>query len=534
MGAATSKTGPGFTAWWLGPLLVWLALVLPAHPDKFNLQSLLVLPLELPLVILAIVLLPGGFNKAFRLLLVAFLLLLVLLRLADVGSYIAFDRRFSPLVEWHLLGDGWNLASSSVGRGQAALAVVVLALIVASIVWLLSVSLKALSHLLDPYRRRLTNASLALLVCIGAVLIAEHLMEQDWPVSGGVPTEARWRVQNMYASIQDQTEFVRALAEDPVLDVTAPAFTAIAERDVLILFVESYGRSFIDLEPMRSTALPRLAQSDAELADAGLSRRSGWVESPIRGGRSWLAHATFMSGLLVDNQARFDRLISSERVSLNRLFARAGWHTAGLMPAIKLAWPEGAWYGFDTTLDSRTLGYEGEPFGWVTMPDQYTLHALQQLRERTDKPLMAEVALISSHVPWTPIANIVPWDAIDDGRVFDGSQRDEPPIVWKDRAGVQVLYNRSLDYSLQVTTEYAARYADNALIIVIGDHQPASIIDGWGKTADVPIHIISNDEALLSRLPEASFSNGMVPDSELESVPMQDIRLFLSRIFEVP
>jgi len=318
-----------------------------------------------------------------------------------------------------------------------------------------------------------------------------------------------------------------------VLDVNTPAFAAIAERDLLVLFVESYGRSFIDLEPMRSTALPRLALSDSELADAGLSRRSGWVESPIRGGRSWLAHATFMSGLLVNNQARFDRLISSERVSLNRLFARAGWHTAGLMPAIQLAWPEGAWYGFDTTLDSKNLGYEGEPFDWVTMPDQYTLYALQQLRERTDKPLMAEVALISSHVPWTPIAKIVPWDAIDNGRVFDGSQRDEPPIVWKDRAGVQALYNRSLDYSLQVVTEYAARYADDALIIIIGDHQPASIIDGWGKTADVPVHIISNDEALLSRLPEASFSSGMLPDAELDSVPMQDIRGFLSSIFEV-
>lgn len=514
-------------------MLVWLALVLPAHPDKFNLQSLLALPLELPLVILAVLLLPAVLNRAFRAVLVVFLLALVLLRLADVGSYIAFDRGFSPLVEWHLLGDGWNLASSTVGRGQAALAVLLLALIVAGIVWLLSGSLRALSRLLEPHRRRLTSASLALFVGIGAALIVEHFMELDWPVSAGVPAEALWRVQNMHASVQDQTEFVRALAEDPVLDVNTPAFAAIAERDLLVLFVESYGRSFIDLEPMRSTALPRLALSDSELADAGLSRRSGWVESPIRGGRSWLAHATFMSGLLVNNQARFDRLISSERVSLNRLFARAGWHTAGLMPAIQLAWPEGAWYGFDTTLDSKNLGYEGEPFDWVTMPDQYTLYALQQLRERTDKPLMAEVALISSHVPWTPIAKIVPWDAIDNGRVFDGSQRDEPPIVWKDRAGVQALYNRSLDYSLQVVTEYAARYADDALIIIIGDHQPASIIDGWGKTADVPVHIISNDEALLSRLPEASFSSGMLPDAELDSVPMQDIRGFLSSIFEV-
>gem|GEM_PF-3234267 len=76
----------GFTAWWLAPVLVWLALVLPAHPDKFNLQSLLALPLELPLVILAVLLLPAVLNRAFRAVLVVFLLALVLLRLADVGS----------------------------------------------------------------------------------------------------------------------------------------------------------------------------------------------------------------------------------------------------------------------------------------------------------------------------------------------------------------------------------------------------------------------------------------------------------------
>lgn len=513
-------------------MLLWLVLALPDHPDRFGWQALLALPLEFPLLILAVLLLPTALNPLFRHILTGFLIALVVLRLADFGSYMAFDRRFSPLVEWHLLGDGWNLASSSIGRAQAALFVGVVLLLLSGVVWLLSCSLAALAELLGPARRWLARISLALSVFVVAALLAERAFERDWTVSAGVPSEVLARVQAMRASIADQTEFTAALAEDPVLDVAAPAFTGLADRDVLVLFVESYGRSYIDLEPMRSAALPRLAMSDLELSEVGLAIRSGWVRSPIRGGRSWLAHATFMSGLLVDNQARFDRLISSERVSLNRLFADAGWRTAGLMPAIQLAWPEGSWYGFDQTLASKDLGYEGEAFGWVTMPDQYTLSSLQRLRESSDVPLMAEVALISSHVPWTPIPKILPWDTIGNGHVFDGEQRDDPPIVWKDRPGVQALYTRSLDYSLQVSTEFAARHGEGALIILIGDHQPTSIIDGWGKTADVPVHFISDDDTLLARLPNVSFSDGMLPDADSESVPMQDVRGMLSRIFE--
>jgi hypothetical protein len=365
------------------------------------------------------------------------------------------------------------------------------------------------------------------------VLVIERLTQQDWSiVTAGIPGEAIQRVQAMHKSINDQHAFVKALAEDPVLARGEPLFSAVAGRDVLVLFIESYGRSFLDLEPMRTTALPGLAISEDMLADAGLVQRSGWLESPIRGGRSWLAHASFMSGLHIDNQARFDRLISSDRVSLNRLFAAAGWQTIGLMPAIQFAWPEGRWYGFDRTLTMHELGYRGKPFDWVTMPDQYTLSALQKIRERTDRPLMAEVALISSHVPWTPIPKVVPWNLIDDGRVFDGTQRFELPIVWKDRPGVQALYIQSLEYSLRVVSEYVARFADDALIIVLGDHQPASIIDGWGKTADVPVHIISRDASLLARLPDAHFSSGMIPGATLPSLPMESVRSLLSSVFE--
>ena len=48
------------------------------------------------------------------------------------------------------------------------------------------------------------------------------------------------------------------------------------------------------------------------------------------------------------------------------------------MPAITLAWPEAGCFGYDRVLAADDLGYRGRPFSWVTMPDQFTLAALER------------------------------------------------------------------------------------------------------------------------------------------------------------
>ena len=341
----------------------------------------------------------------------------------------------------------------------------------------------------------------------------------------------------MRRSIADQTAFVAELADDPLEGGPPPAFEALAGRDVAVVFVESYGRSVVDGERFRDSARERLADVEARIGRAGLHAKSAWLTSPIRGGRSWLAHATFNSGLVIDSQARFDRLVASPRVSLNRLFGRAGWRTAGLMPAIRLAWPEGAWYGFDDILDFERLGYAGEPFGWVTMPDQYTLSAFERLVRRPEgadaRPVMAEIALISSHAPWTPLSRTVPWETVGDGAIFDGSHRfgGTPAEVWSEREQVREHYALSIDYSLDVLGGYLERHGEGALFVILGDHQPASIVNGWDATADVPVHLVSDDPALLARLPDTLWSDGMLPADDLPSQPMASMRETLARRF---
>jgi hypothetical protein len=353
------------------------------------------------------------------------------------------------------------------------------------------------------------------------------------PVQATLGSELIERIVAMRRSIQDQGEFLLALAADPIAADTPPGFAALAGRDVVLIFVESYGRGYVDAPRFRAKSHVRLEQVQQAITEAGLYVRSGWIRSPIRGGRSWLAHGTFASGLALTNQARFDRLIASPRRSLNRLFQAAGWRTAGVMPAIQLAWPEGQWYGFDESFTMADLQYKGQKFGWVTMPDQYTLSAFEsKVRAPATQPLMAEVALISSHVPWTPLPKVVPWEQVGDGSVFDGSQRFGRPVVWSDTDRVRDMYAQSLDYTLDVLGQYLVRHAANGLFIILGDHQPPSIINGWGKTADVPVHIVADDPELLQRLPAGLFSTGMLPAADLPSQPMESMRELLSRVFE--
>src|SRR5690606_4076998 len=182
-----------------------------------------------------------------------------------------------------------------------------------------------------------------------------------------------------------------------------PLFERLQGKDVVVVFVESYGRTALEHPLFAPTLNSVLERAETSLDEAGFATRSAWLRSPTVGGLSWLAHATALSGLWIDSQLRHDSLLRSERPTLNRLFQQAGWRTVGVMPAITMPWPEGSYYGYDQFYAAADLGYRGAPFNWVTMPDQYVLSAFQQLERNTHPrtPVMAEIALISSHAPWT-------------------------------------------------------------------------------------------------------------------------------------
>ena len=108
----------------LAAAVLYLVLIQPNHPGAMTWGALTVFPLELPFLLLALIALPEG--RATRLLrgfLVTALLAIAALKAADYGTFVAFNRGFNAIVDWHLLPAVWDLGRGSLGTGPAVAAV---------------------------------------------------------------------------------------------------------------------------------------------------------------------------------------------------------------------------------------------------------------------------------------------------------------------------------------------------------------------------------------------------------------------------
>ncbi|MCQ1855321.1 sulfatase-like hydrolase/transferase [Neorhizobium galegae] len=505
-----------------------------ALPSDFTDFSEVRFPLEVAAVALLASVLAGLGFSLLRIAVTLLLAAMLFLKLADIGTGTAFQRPFNPYLDLKILTDGWNLLSGSVGITEAAgiICAGLLAWLFVAVV--LYWSLGGFLRLSGEVRRKAALVSGAVLLIGLAALAVQNADRRTLGVEADAASYFVNRIAMVKDSIADLARFEDELKQDPV--TAGPHFSALAGTDVVLVFVESYGRSAIEDPRYAAVLNSRLTSVENEIEAAGLQARSGWLTSPTVGGISWLAHGTLLSGLWVNNQGRYDRMITSERKSLNNLFRSSGWRTTAVMPAITLDWPEAGYFGYDSIHAAAGLGYRGKPFNWVTMPDQFTLEAFERLeRQARDepghKPVMAEMALISSHAPWTPLPSLVDWDRIGDGAVFNAQAEsgDPPSVVWADPNRVRAQYLTSIDYTIETLGSYMARYGKNTLFILLGDHQPASIVTGEGASRDAPMHIVTGNPDLLKRLDGWNWQKGMIP---LPSTPVYRMDEFRRKLVE--
>jgi hypothetical protein len=293
--------------------------------------------------------------------------------------------------------------------------------------------------------------------------------------------------------------------------------TGLRGKDVLLVFVESYGRVALEDESISPGVNAVLERGAAQLRDAGFTSQSAFLTSPTFGGLSWLAHSTLQAGIRVDGQRRYDQLVDNDRLTLTRAFKRAGWRAVGIMPGNHRAWPEGrTFYHYDRVYDRRNLGYRGPDFGLPPVPDQYTLLATQrrELARRDREPLFAEVDLISSHAPWTQIPQLIRWDDVGDGSIFERIPAEESTraSLFGDSGRARAAYGHSIEYSLSSLFSFVRRYGDDDLVLVVlGDHQPATVVTGQGASHDVPISVIAHDPKVIDQIAGWRWQDGISP-----------------------
>jgi hypothetical protein len=506
----------------------FIALIIPNRLSWITPDAFAYLPLEFIAVCL-LLLVPNTAGKVLRLVLAALLAIGVLCKVADLLAYQVFSRPFNPVFDAYLLSDGMRLLTGVIGKVGALVVAVLLALLLVLILWLAAATLRRVQRVLQPHRKSATVMFAALLCAwLGLKL-------SDWPRANHYfYDELALHLQATIGSVVDLRQFNATVNDDAYAQVPSTAlFDKLRGKDVYVIFVESYGRVVLDDPAFADATRENIEQANAQLAFNGVQVRSAYLKSPTVGGISWLAHGTALSGLWIDSQVRYDSLMLSERPSLNKLFKRAGWRTVAAMPAISMAWPEGDYFGYDTVYDAHNSGYAGLPFNWVTMPDQYVL-AMLQARERSNEtnseqraPVMAEIALISSHAPWTPTPTLVPWGDVGDGRIFNAQAQagPTPEEVWQDPMRIREQFRSSLDYAINNLASYAINFGDdNLVMIILGDHQPAPLVAGELANNDVPVHIIARDPAVMEALADWRWTPSLLPAQDAPVWRMDELR----------
>ncbi len=468
--------------------------------------------------------------RALRWIIAAALVIALILGLGDGATHQVLSRSLNLYFDINLLSASFNLLDGNLGR-VAAVAVF------AGVIGLLLALLLILGRALRPGRAQGgLSLVVATVVALGALTMTV-LETRDQRLVDGARTPAwdtlTFQFEQVRSTRRAHLEFVAAAPESPR---PATALPELAETDVLLVFVESYGATVLELDRFRDVVIPTLERKETRLRETGLSMATGLLEAPIRGGQSWLAHATTLSGRWIDNQLWYHLLLDSHRNTLIDDFSATGHETMTVMPAITMAWPEGRQQGWDRIHAARDLDYAGPPLNWVTMPDQFTLDRFQRtLRPEASSPLFAQIALISSHAPWTPIIEVEDdWDAIGDGEIFERwrGHGDPPQVLWQDMERVRDHFAMSVEYSMHVSLEWAARFLDDdTLLILLGDHQPAAIITGHEASGAVPVHIISRNPDLVEPFRRRGWVDGLIPEYPAEAPGMNVLRDWLHEDF---
>ena len=525
----------------LAALLVWAALVAPDQPKYLTLSGFLRVPLEGLVLVAAAVFLPKTPRRVLAVGIGVLLTLVVVLKVINYEVFILYNRPYDPLGDTTQLGNGIETLRSLVGGTETKLIEVgaVVGTVVLAI--LLTVAMLRLTRVAAENRRWALQAVAGLAavgaVCwaLGAQLISHTPIAST--LSAGLVVD---EVNAVRADIHDRSVFAADIKHDPIASTpTNRLLTSLRGKDVLLVFVEAYGQLAVQGASFSPKVDAALTQGDERLQSAGFAARSGFLTSATYGGISWLAHSSLQAGLWVNNQDRYNQLISAKRFTLAEAFKKAGWRTVDDDPSNDRPWPQGkAFYHWDSIYNRYQVGYHGPSFTYASMPDQYIFSALQRLElgRPHRQPLFAEVDTVSSHMPWNRIPHLIGWNQVGNGSIYNRIPMEyNTGNFWGNPPRVKAAYGRSIVYSLNALTSFVQHYGKkNLVMIVLGDHQPLPIVSGQSANHDVPISIVAHDPKVLKQIGSWGWGPGLRPDPHAPVWPMDAFRNRFLSAFDSP
>lgn len=327
----------------------------------------------------------------------------------------------------------------------------------------------------------------------------------------------RWKVRERFAAFA-------AAARERLVDVPTD-LGRLDGVDVVVLFVESYGRHVYRSPEGRRAVDAWLPAIEQELTGAGLGVASAFTTMSVSGGESSLAHAEFLTGTTVDTYRIFDRLLRSGLPTMPALLRARGHRTISVHPIMAHAWPEGmAYYGFDAAMFNDAFPYRGRNYHWGVMPDQFALAVLldREFRPADRAPCFVHYVSVTSHAPWSHLPPYLPtWRDASAPDAFAGEPANVHPVSlsdFRDYPAIDDAYHDAIRYSLRTAAGFCRELTRPFLVFVLGDHQPPLALPP-DATRDVPIHAITNRPDLLAPFRARGWSPGMRPADDAPTFP---------------
>jgi phosphatidylglycerophosphate synthase len=507
--------------------VVWFTLVFPIRPWLMTPSSFVRIPLEGLVIVGLAVALPTRARRFVPWVAGPLLGVLVLIKAFDLGFFIAFDRTFNPVEDWSYLSIGVTTVRDTFGNRDADLAIAAALVIGLAALLIPVLAVFQLTRISARHPQRALPVVGALTVVWGLCWLLGAQISGAGIASASATHLAVGEVRAVQADIRSEQQFRALLANRDAYRSTPPArlLKGLRGKDVLLVFVESYGQIAVQGTPFSPGIDAVVNGGTQQLQAHGFSSESGWLAAPNFGGGSWLADATLQSGAWVTSPGRYSQLVASKRLALSSAFRRAGWRTVADMPATRGSWPAGrSFYDYEKIYQRANLGYRGPQFGFSPMPDQFALKALQkfQLAKPHRPPVFSEIFLSSSHEPWTRIPPLISWNRLGDGSIFSRLPMDRGGLT-----DTQQGFAASIEYSLSAVYSFVEHYGNqNTVLILLGDEQPSRIVAQANH--DVPITIVAHDPNVIRRLSGWGWTKGMLPDS---AAPVWRENRFRNRFF---
>lgn len=360
-------------------------------------------------------------------------------------------------------------------------------------VWQFSVSLKG---------QRVVRVMLAL--CLAS--LAWFGVRRDDPV-WQFPSKVL--VDNLQLSVR-RRERVITFRSTPADESYRPALRArlVRKPRVYVLMLEAYGQRLASDPELKEAFRALSARVDERLLAMGYSSRSAYSDAPVYGGKSWLSAATVQTGVRIDTPSLYDEMAphAQQLATFTAFFKAQGYRTSACLPGNYRNDLGPDAFGRDVILDLPALGYAGPRYGYVGVPDQFSLRAYRsRVLAGETQPHFAFYLSISTHHPFPAI----PFEGGPEWPALEGAER----IV----SALHGPYFHSVEYQWRTLLEFIeGEPSDDAVFILIGDHQP--LLEGTmaqerefakQQSSFTPVHVISRNHSLVERFVPYGFTPGI-------------------------